>query len=122
MNDDRAKKDEERLDSFLNLLFGIDSGAVVFFLWFVRGSTLGEAQLPFQLAFLPFKPQVLMLAICAFWILLLRGLNLFLHGKPCFRQFSKWSAFAVLVASIITIGWGGWTLVQNPDFLSDGKK
>src|SRR5271167_4983497 len=56
-----AKNDEERLDSFLNLLFGIDLGAMLFFL-IVRGAKLGEAQLPFQLAFFPFKSQVLMLA------------------------------------------------------------
>jgi len=121
-DENRAKEDEERLDSFLNLLFGIDSGAAVFFLWFVRGDTLGEAHLPFQLAFLPFKPQVLMLASCAFWVLLLRGFNLLWHDRPCFRKLSKWSALAVLAGSILAIGWGGWALMQNPDYLSDGKK
>ena len=119
-DDDQAKRDEDRLDSFLNFLFGIDSGVAVFFLWFVRGSKLGDS-LPFQLAFLPFKLQALMLAACALWIILLRGLNLFWHDSPCFRRFSKWSALAVMVVSLIAIGWGGWALIQNPDLLTDGK-
>ena len=89
MANDRTEKDEGRLDSFLNLLFGIDSGAMVFFLWFVRGDVLGVAQLPFQLAFLPFKPHVLVLGICALCILLQRGLNLFWHDKSCWKAHAE---------------------------------
>jgi hypothetical protein len=116
-----AKNDEERLDSFLNLLFGIDSGAILFFL-IVKGTKLGEAQLPFQLAFFPFKPQILMLASCALCILLLRGSNLFWHDKQSFPKLGKWLALILLVVSVIAIAWGGWTLIQNPDLLPDGKK
>ena len=117
----QANKDEERLDSFLNLLFGIDSGAILFFM-IVRGDKLGAAQLPFQLAFFPFRSQILLLACFAFGILLLRGLNLFWHDKPCFRQLSKWSAFVCLFLSIATIVWGGCMFLQNPDLLPDGNK
>ena len=121
MNNDQAKKDEERLDSFLNLLFGIDSGAMVFFL-VVKGDKLGAAQLPFQLAFFPFMLPVLILAVCVLCILVMRGLNLFFHNKSFFRQLSKWLAMLFLILSVIAMFLGGWTLLRNPDFLPDGSK
>ena len=122
MNEHRTDKDEERLNSFLKLLFGMDSGALIFFLWFVRGDILGNAKLPFRLAFLPFKTQVLMLAGSELGIILLLGFNIFLSEKQCFRQVSKLLAFLIMIMSIIAIGWGGWSLIQNPDFLSEGRR
>jgi hypothetical protein len=117
------KKDEEqRMDSFLNLLIGIDSGAMVFFLWFVRGDRLGVGHLPFQLAFMPFKYNVLTLAACAASILIIRGLNLYCHGKPRFQKNCKRAAWIILTATIIAVCDGGCTLIENPNFLSDSKK
>jgi hypothetical protein len=94
---------------------------MLFFL-IVKGDKLGEAHLPFQLAFFPFKSQVLMLALCLLYILLLRGLNLFRHEKPTILKFGKWSAMVLLCVSIIAIAWGGWILIQNPDLLPSGQR
>lgn len=120
-SDEQAKKDEERLDSFLNLLFGVDSGAMVFFM-VVRGDKLGEGTFPFQLAFYPFENQIAMLAVCALGILLLRGVNLFCHHKPCFRKSSKLAALLLLVVTAAAIIWGGFMLHEHPEFLPDGNK
>ena len=120
MNDDRAKNDEERVDSFLNLLFGIDSGAMVFFL-IVRGDKLGEGLLPFQLAFYPFRTQIFILVGCACGVLALRGLNLFLHDKSCFRLVSKLLAVGLMLATIYAIWMAAVMLNQSPDLLPSGN-
>lgn len=116
-----AKNDEDRLNSFLNLLFGTDTGSMLFFL-IVKGDKLGEAQLPFQLAFYPFKSQVVILAFCACCVLLLHGANLFWHDKAWFRKLGKWSALVLLFASLVAIVSGALSLVQNPDLLPNSRK
>lgn len=116
-----AKNDEERLNSFLNLLFGIDTGAILFFL-VVKGDKLGEAQLPFRLAFYPFKTQVVILGFCACCVLLLQGANLFWHDKEWFQKLGKRSSLILLFASLVTIVWGALILDQNPDLLPNSEK
>lgn len=91
------------------------------FLMVVKGDKLGESTFPFQLAFYPFESQIVILAVCALTILLLRGLNLLCHDKPWFRNLTKWLALVLLVISVAAIVCGGWTLHQNPDFLPGGK-
>lgn len=120
-DDQKNSKEEERQDSFLNLLFGVDVGAMAFFM-VVRGDKLGEAAFPFQLAFYPFKRQMLILALCALGILFLRGANLFWHHKPCFRKSRKLAALVYLLVTAAAIIWGGCVLHEHPEFLPDSGK
>ena len=120
------KKDEERLDSFFSLLFGIDSGAMVYLL--ITHYNSGGIELPAKLPFtippphheLSFGLQVSVLAVCAAVILIIRTIGLWKHQSQRFQNISRRMAVALLAATLIATGTAGYKIVRNPGLLDAG--
>lgn len=117
------KKDGERLDSFFNLLFGIDSGAMVYLL--ITHYNPGGIELPAKLPFaippahheLSFGLEVSALAVCAATILTIRVIGLWNHQSQRYQKNSRRMAVVLLATTLIATGTAGYKIVRNPRLL-----
>jgi len=120
------KKDEERLDSFLNLLFGIDSGAMAYLL--ITHFNPGGIELPTKLPFtippphheLSFCWEVSVLAGCAVVILIIRSIGLWKYQSQRYQNISRIIAVVLLAVTLIATGTAGYMIVRNPGLLDVG--
>jgi hypothetical protein len=122
------KKDEERLDSFFNLLFGIDSGAMVYLL--ITHYNPGGIELPAKLPFtippphheLSFCLEVSLLAGCAVVILLIRTFGLWKHQSQRYQKFFRIIACVLLAVTLFATGKAGCKILRNPGLLDVGSQ
>jgi hypothetical protein len=120
------KTDEDRLDSFLSLLFGIDSGAMVYLL--ITHYNPGGIELPTKLPFiippahneLSFGWQVSVLAVCAAVILIIRTIGLWKHQSQRYQKNVRNMAVLLLAATLIATGTAGYKIVKDPGLLQAG--
>lgn len=124
----QSKDADDRIAAFLNLLLGIDSGAMVYLL--ITHYNPGGVQLPVKLPFtippphheLSFGWQVSVLAVCAAAILIIHAIGLWKHQSQRYRLMTKWIAILVLVATLTAIGTAGYKIVKNPGLLKEGEQ
>src|SRR6266404_7181498 len=100
------KYQRERVESFYRALFGVNVGAMLFFLVVKPGPAL-PATLPFGLGpFFPFECEVVALAILSAITLILRSINLLLElGKGL--RWLRYSGILLLIVSVGVIVWAG---------------
>jgi hypothetical protein len=122
----QSEESEDRVTSFLNLLLGIDSGAMIFLL--ISRFDPGGIQLPASLPLdippphheLSFGWQVVALGICAATILILRAFSLWKYRK--YKRIARYFSVVILTVTLVTIGTAGCKVLKNPELLKEGEQ
>ena len=123
------KDADERITSFLNLLLGIDSGAMIYLL-ITHYNPGGAVQLPAKLPFtfapphheLSFVCEVAVLALSALAILIIHAISLWKHQSQRYWNIVRRISVLVLAATVIAIGAAGCKIVKNPGLLKEGEQ
>lgn len=122
------KDADDRLTPFLNLILGIDSGAMVYLL--ITHYNPGGFQLPAKLPFnlqpphheMSFGCQVLALAGCAAVILIVHAIGLWKHQSQRYQKNVRRTAVLLLAATLTIIGSAGYKIVKNPGLLKEAEQ
>jgi hypothetical protein len=122
---DKNKDPNDRITAFLNLLLGIDSGAMVYLLitHYNPGGIMLPATLPFTIPpphyQLSFSWQISVLAICAAAILIIHVVGLWKYQSQRYWLVVRKIAAIILVLTLIDIGTAGYKIVKNSELLKD---
>ena len=125
---DPFKESSERTSAFLNLLFGIDSGAMVYLLitQYNPGGITLPATLPFTIPpphdELSFGLQVSVLAICTGMILVIHAIGLWKHQSQIYWLCVRRIAVVILLCTLVAIGMAGCKIMKNPELLKHGDQ
>lgn len=119
---------DERVTSFLKLLLGIDSGAMVYLL--ITHYNPGGVQLPASLPLdippphheLSFGWQVSALAVCATTVLVIHAIGLWKHPSQRYQKNIRKIAVLLLTVTLTAIGTAGYKILKNPGLLKQGEQ
>src|SRR5204862_5628463 len=117
----QSKVTDDRITAFMNLLLGIDSGAMAYLLVITHHNP-GGFRLPGTLPAtitpphheLTFGWQVLILALCAAAILIIHAIGLWKPQSQRYHQIIRVVALFVLAATLTATGTAGFKIVKNP--------